>query len=67
MNKLRIHPKMLKGERYKFGKVLKKCQNLRFFDILNKMKDSLYQECVKGGFYLSRAKLKHLPLISLEK
>ena len=35
-----------------FGKVLKKCQNYRFFDIfssiLNKMKDNLGQEYVKG-------------------
>ena len=33
MIKFRIHPKILEGERYKFGKVLEKCQNYRFFDI----------------------------------
>ena len=38
-----------------------------FWDILNKMKGNLGQECVKGGFYPSRAKLKEFPLISLEK
>ena len=51
--------------------VLKKSQKYRFFeifwDILNKTKDNLGQECVKGGFYSSRAKLEQLPLISLEK
>ena len=31
------------------------------------MKDNLGPECVKRGFYPSRAKLKQLPLISLEK
>ena len=45
-------------------------QNYRFFDnfleILKTMKDNLGQECVKGGFYPFRAKLKQLPLISLE-
>ena len=42
------------------GKCLKKCQNYRFFDIflniLHKMKESLGQEHVKGGFYPSREK-----------
>ena len=51
--------------------VFEKCQNYRFCDIfwdtLYKMKDNLGQEYVKGGFYPSRAKLKQLPLISLEK
>ena len=46
-------------------KVLKKCQNYRvfdiFWDILNKRKDNLVQECVKGIFYPSRAKLEQLP------
>ena len=52
MIKFRIHPKIWEEERCKFGKVFKKCQNYRFFDIftdvLNKMKDNLCQECVKG-------------------
>ena len=47
MIKLRIHSKIWEGERCKFGKVLKKCENYRFFDIswdiLNKMKDNLGQ------------------------
>ena len=30
------------------------------------MKDNLDEECVKGGFYPSRAKLEQLPLISME-
>ena len=38
-----------------------------FWDILNKMKHDLCQECVKGGFYPFRAKLEQLLLISLEK
>ena len=50
-------------------KLFEKYQNYRFFDIfwniLNKMKDNLGQECVKGK--LARAKLKQFPLISLEK
>ena len=37
-----------------------------FWDILNKIKNNLGQECVKGGFYRYRAKLKQLSLISLE-
>ena len=41
--------------------VLEKCQNYRVFDIfwniLNKMKNNLGQECVKGDFYPSRRKL----------
>ena len=52
-------------------KPFEKCQNYGsfdiFLDILNKMKDNLGQEYVKGGFYPCRAKLKRLPLISLEK
>ena len=52
MIKFQIHPKISEGERCKFGKVFEKCQNYRFFffifwDILNKMKDNLGQECVK--------------------
>ena len=43
-------PQNLEGERGKFGKVLEKCQIICFFDIfweiLNKMKDNLGQECV---------------------
>ena len=49
---IKIHPKIWDGERCKFGKVLEKCQNYRFlyifWDILDKMKDNLGQECVKG-------------------
>ena len=52
MIKFSIYPKE-KGGRSKFGKVLGKSQNYMFFDIfwniLNKMKDNLAQECVKGG------------------
>ena len=48
-----------------------KMPDYRFFDIfwniLNKMKDNLGQERVKGGSYLFRAKLKQFLLISLEK
>ena len=38
-----------------------------FWDILDEMKDNFGQECVKGGFYLSRAKFEQLPLISVEQ
>ena len=59
------------GKYWKLGKVLEKCQNYSFsdifWDILNKMKDNLGQESVKGGFYPSRAELEQFPLISLEK
>ena len=48
----RIRPKF-RGERCKFGKVLEKYQNYRFFDIfldiLQKMKKNLGQERVKRG------------------
>ena len=41
-----------------------KCQNYRFFyiflDILDEIKSNLGQEYVKGGFYLSKAKLEQL-------
>ena len=69
MVKFRIHS--LGGRKVQIWESVKKCQNLLFFDIfcniLNKMKDNFCQECVKGGLYLSRANLKQLPLISLEK
>ena len=52
------------GEICKFEKVLGKCQNYRFFDIfwniLNKLKDNLRQECVEGGFYPSKEKLEKI-------
>ena len=39
----------------------KKCQNYKFFDIfwdiLNKMKDNLGQECVKGGLLSFQGKI----------
>ena len=39
---------------------VKKCQNYRFFDIfldiLNKMKDNLAQECVKGRLLFFQGK-----------
>ena len=50
--KFQIYLKIKDGERCKFGKLFEKCQNYRFFDIfwniLNKIKDNLGQECVKG-------------------
>ena len=56
MIKFRIHRKIWEGERCKFGKVHKKCRNYKFFeilwDILDKMKDNLGQECVKGASVL---------------
>ena len=71
MIKFQIHPKIWEGDRCKYGKLFEKCQNYRFFDIfwdiLNKMNNNLGQECIKGGFYPSRAKLKQLSLISLEE
>ena len=67
MIKFKIHPKIWEEKRCKAGKVLGKCQNFRFLDIfwniLNKMKDNLSQEDVKGGgggFYPSLAKLEQL-------
>ena len=54
MIKHKIHFKIWKGRRCKFGKVLEKCQNYSFFfnifsnDILDKIKNNLGQECVKG-------------------
>ena len=45
MIKFRIHFKIYEGKRCKFGKVFKKYQNYRFFDILldilHKMKENL--------------------------
>ena len=62
MIKFRIYPKIWEGERFKFGKVLKKCQNYRFFknifrDILNKMKDNLGVECVKEDILSFQGKI----------
>ena len=66
MIKLHIHPKIQEGERCKFGKVFEKCQNYRFFDIfwdiLNKMKDNLGQECVKGGLLSFQGKIETIIL-----
>ena len=48
-------------------KVLEKCQNHSFFwDILNKMKDNLGQECVKGVLLPFQGKIGTIALISLE-
>ena len=51
MIKFRMHSKISEEERRKFGEVLRKCQNYRFFDIflhiLHKMKENLGQELVK--------------------
>ena len=44
MIKFKIHPKIWERERCKFGKVFFDI----FWNILNKMKDNLGQECVKG-------------------
>ena len=47
--------------RCKFGEVLKKCQNYRFFDIfldiLHKMKENLGQEHVKRGLLSFQGKI----------
>ena len=52
MIKFRIHSKMWEGKRCKFGKALKNVKIIGlfdiFWDILNKMKDNLCQECIKG-------------------
>ena len=62
MIKFRIHSKIWEAERCKFGKVLRKCQNYRFFDIildiLNKLKDNLGQGCVKGGLLSFQGKFE---------
>ena len=46
--------------------MFKKCQNYRFFDIfwdiLNKMKDNLGQECVKGGLLSFQGKYETIAL-----
>ena len=58
MIKFGIHPKVWEGERCKFGKVLGKCQNFLskvfciFWDILEKVKGNLGQECVKRGPFI---------------
>ena len=69
--KFRIHPKIFEGRVANLGKCWENVKIIGFFDIscdiLNKMKDKLDKKCVKKGFYLSRAKLEQLPLISLEK
>ena len=53
MIKLWSFAKIWEGERCKFLEVLEKCQNYRFFDIfwdiLDKRKGNLGQECVKDG------------------
>ena len=70
MIEFQIHPKFRTGRGANLGNCLKNVKIIGFdifWDILNKMKDNLGQECVKGDLYPSRAKLKQLPLISLEK
>ena len=59
MIKSRIHLKIWEGERCKFAKVLEKFQKYSFFifwDILNKKKDNLGQECVKEGLLCFQGK-----------
>ena len=50
MTEFRIHSKLWEGERCKFKEVLEKCQNYKFYDIfwdiLDKIKGNLGQECV---------------------
>ena len=50
---------------------VKKCQNYRlfaiFWDILDKMKGNLDQECVKRGLLSFQGKIGTIPLKSLEK
>ena len=68
MIKFRIHPKFGRGEVQIWE--MSKLQDFDiFWDILDKMKDNLGQECVRGGggFNPSRTKLKQLPLIAWEK
>ena len=52
MIKFRIHHKILEGGEVQIWESAGKCQNYRFLDILSdildKMKDNLGQECVKG-------------------
>ena len=61
MIKFRIHLKIWYVERCKFGKVLKKCQNMGFLDIfldiLNRTKENLGQEHVKGGLLSFQGKI----------
>ena len=63
--KCRIHPKIWEGKRCKFGEVLEKCQNCMFFDIfwdiLDKIKVNLGQECVKGASILPGQNLSNSP------
>ena len=71
MIKFQIHPKIQEEKGANLGKCWENVKNIGlsdiFWNILNKIKDNLSQECVKGGFYPSRAKLEQLPLISLRK
>ena len=58
MIKFKIHLKMWEEERCKFGKVLKNYYRFFdiFWDILNKMKENLCQECGKGGLLSPQGK-----------
>ena len=60
--KFRIFPEFLDRERCKFREAFEKCQNYTsvdiFWDILDKKKGNLGQQCVKKSFYPSRASLK---------
>ena len=64
-----INPKIWDGERCKFGKVLEKFQNYRFldifWDILNKMKDNLGQECIKWVFCILDPTFPTFPSLKL--
>ena len=65
MIKFMIHPKIWEGEWYKYGKVMEKCQNYRFldifWDILNKMKNNLGQECLKEASTFSGQNWNNCP------
>ena len=70
MIKFWISPNFGRGR----GANLRKCwKNVKiigfsiFWDILDKIKVNLCQECVKGGFYAFKAKLEQLSLISTGK
>ena len=65
MIKFRIFPKLGRG---RGANLRKRWENVKiigffdiFWDILDKRKSNLGQECVKIGFYPSRTKLEPLP------
>ena len=71
MINFKIHSKIWEEQWYDIVEVFGKCQNCRsfdiFWDILDKMRGNLGQECVKAGLLSFQGKIGTIALISFER